>query len=155
MLVLPADHVIRDAPRFQAALAEAVALVDAVPSRLVTFGIRPTYPAESFGYLERGQALSPAGGRQGAATSPAHHVIRFREKPKADVAREYLASGNFFWNSGIFVWCASTILDALARQQPEMLTRLRTIAAANGSANFDDVLRGNSPRSAAYRLILP
>ena len=60
MAVMPADHVIRPTERFQAAIAQAVALVDAAPERIVTFGIKPTYPAESFGYIQRGDALDAA-----------------------------------------------------------------------------------------------
>jgi len=139
MLVLPADHVIRDAVAFQNSVRQAVALVDKEPNRLVTFGIRPTYAAESFGYLERGASLSQdQSGAESAdsAASPAYRVLRFREKPKAEVARQYVESGNFYWNSGIFVWQARTITEALARHQPEMLSRLQKIAATFGTADF-------------------
>jgi mannose-1-phosphate guanylyltransferase len=138
MLVLPADHVIRDQVSFQQALSQAAALVESAPGRLITFGIRPTYPAESFGYLERGEAIAPPAA-SGTSAAHTYRVVRFREKPKAEQAREYLASGNFFWNSGIFVWRAGTILDALAREHPEMIARLKTIAAAYRGADFDEV----------------
>ncbi len=135
MVVLPADHVIRDEENFRSAVRQAVRLVEEDATRLVTFGIRPSYPAESFGYLERGEPLaSPL-----AAEHPAYRVVRFREKPRADVAREYLDSGNFYWNSGIFVWRAQTILAALETQQPEMVARLRTIADHYGQADFAEV----------------
>lgn len=136
MVVLPSDHVIRDAAGFQTAVQQAATLVEADPTRLVTFGIRPTYPAESFGYLERGDAI----GAGGATNSiQAFRVARFREKPQAEVAREYLAAGNFFWNSGIFVWRASTIVASLRQHEPEMVARLETIAAAHGTPAFDEV----------------
>jgi len=135
MVVLPADHVIRDEEHFRAAIQQAVQLVEEDATRLVTFGIRPTYPAESFGYLERGARLNSAA----AGAHPAYQVLRFREKPRADVAREYLASGNFYWNSGIFVWRARTVLAALAAQQPEMVAHLQTIADRFGTAEFAEV----------------
>jgi mannose-1-phosphate guanylyltransferase len=125
MAVMPSDHVIAPAETFRAAIRQAAALVDEAPGRLVTFGIKPTYPAESFGYIQAGEPLpTPPGG------AAVHRVARFREKPPASVAREYLAAGNFLWNAGIFVWKASTILTALAERQPECLAHLERIAAA-------------------------
>lgn len=125
MAVMPSDHVIAPAAKFQDAIRQAAALVDEAPGRLVTFGIRPTYPAESFGYIQQGAALAVAPG-----AAPAHAVARFREKPPAQVATEYLAAGNYLWNAGIFVWKAATILAALRERQPECLAHLERIAAA-------------------------
>jgi mannose-1-phosphate guanylyltransferase len=125
MAVMPSDHVISPAARFQDAIRQAAALVDESPGRLVTFGIRPTYPAESFGYIQQGAALPVAAG-----AAPAHAVAWFREKPPAQVAEEYLAAGNYLWNAGIFVWKAATILAALRERQPECLAHLERIAAA-------------------------
>ena len=125
MAVMPSDHVITPAAKFQYAIRQAAALVDEAPGRLVTFGIRPTYPAESFGYIQQGAALAVAPG-----AAPAHVVARFREKPPAQVATEYLAAGNYLWNAGIFVWKAATILAALRERQPECLAHLERIAAA-------------------------
>jgi len=134
LAVMPSDHVIGTDSAFQGALRLAAKLVDDAPKRIVTFGIRPTYPAESFGYIERGEALDPK-------LPDVYRVQKFREKPKADVARDYLASGNFYWNSGIFVWKARTILDALERHQPEMFARLEAIADAWDTPQRDEVLR--------------
>lgn len=131
MLVCPSDHLIDSTEQFQDAVRLAARLVDEAPDRLVTFGIRPTYPAESFGYIERGAALSGI-----PAPQRAYAVSRFHEKPKAEKAREYLATGNFYWNSGIFVWRAATIRQALAERQPEMLAHLEAIAAARGTSQF-------------------
>jgi mannose-1-phosphate guanylyltransferase len=130
MAVMPSDHVIRPAEAFRGAIRQAAALVTEAPGRLVTFGIKPTYPAECFGYIQQGQpiAAGPAGGDVAAAA--VHQVARFREKPPASVAREYMAAGNFLWNGGIFVWKAATILAALEERQPECLAHLRRIAAA-------------------------
>lgn len=136
MVVMPADHVIRPDGVFQAAIRRAAQLVEESPERIVTFGIRPTYPAESFGYIERGVPLANAGSGESAA---AFRVRRFREKPNADVAREYVESGNFYWNSGIFVWKAATIDAALARFEPEMHVHLRAIASRLGESDFAEV----------------
>lgn len=125
MAVMPSDHVIVPADRFRAAIRQAAALVEEQPGRLVTFGIRPTYAAESFGYIQQGAALPVATG-----DAPAHAVARFREKPPRAVAEEYLAAGSYLWNGGIFVWKAATILAALRARQPECLARLEAIAAA-------------------------
>ena len=135
MAVMPSDHVIRPPETFRAALETARDLVQEDPSRLVTFGIRPTYPAESFGYIERGEAL--------ATTPDSHHafaVACFREKPKAEIAEEYLASGRFYWNSGIFVWKARTILDELAKNRPAIVEHLNKIGRAIGTPDYQSVL---------------
>ena len=134
MVVMPSDHVISPAEKFRGAIRQAEALVAAAPGRLVTFGIRPTYPAESFGYIQQGEPL-PVGPGQ----APAHTVARFKEKPPAAVAAEYLAAGTYLWNAGIFVWKAATILQALAERQPECLVHLERIAAAWDSPDRDRV----------------
>jgi mannose-1-phosphate guanylyltransferase len=134
MVVMPADHVIRPAEKFQAAIEEAAELVDESPSRIVTFGIRPNYPAEIFGYIHRGAAIR----RPGLATT-SYSVQSFKEKPDAATAAKYLASGEYYWNSGIFVWRASTILDALRKRQPEMLQHLEAIVAAWDTPKCDEV----------------
>jgi mannose-1-phosphate guanylyltransferase len=132
MLVLPADHVISPVERFQAAVQQAVKLVQEDPSLIVTFGVPPTYPAESYGYIERGDAVANDG---------TFKVKMFREKPNAATAKQYLESGKFYWNSGIFVWKAKTIWDALREFEPEMVVQLDKIVAAYGSADFPRVFR--------------
>ena len=134
MLVMPSDHVIEPAESFRAAVRQAERLVAASPGRLVTFGVRPTYPAESFGYIQQGEPLSVATGE-----APAHTVASFREKPPSKVAAEYLAAGSYLWNAGIFVWRASTILEALAERQPACLAHLQKIAAAWDSPDQERV----------------
>jgi mannose-1-phosphate guanylyltransferase len=124
MAVMPADHVIQPDAAFQQAIRQAVALVEGDDRLLVTFGIRPTYAAESFGYIERGQPLPVPGG------APVFAVRRFREKPHAQLAREFLSAGNFYWNSGIFVWKAATILAALRQLEPDLCRRVMAIAQA-------------------------
>jgi mannose-1-phosphate guanylyltransferase len=125
MAVMPADHVIRPAEKFRAAIEQAAELVGESPARIVTFGIRPTYPAEIFGYIHRGGAIRGLG-----LAAASYTVQSFKEKPDAATAGKYLASSDYYWNSGIFVWRASTILDALRKRQPEMLKHLETIVAS-------------------------
>src|SRR6185295_4648048 len=115
----------RPAEKFQAAILQAASLVDASPGRIVTFGIKPTYPAEIFGYIHRGERL----GRP-ASDAATFKVEQFKEKPDADTAKKYVESGEYYWNSGIFVWRARTILDALRERQPTMLGHLEKIVKA-------------------------
>jgi len=136
MAVMPADHVIGPAEVFRDAVRFAADLVEEKPERIVTFGIRPSYPAESFGYIERGERLRA----DAEGSPPVYRVRQFREKPDAEVARQYLESADFYWNSGIFVWKAQTILDALRTHRPEMYERLERIADAADTRDFAEVL---------------
>ncbi len=142
MVVLPADHVIQPDSQFQAAIRHAEQLVADAPGRIVTFGIRPTYPAEIYGYIEAGEPLAatPGSATANAATSAVFRVSQFREKPDAATAQTFLKQGNFFWNSGIFVWKAATILEALQTHQPQMFSHLQEIGAAIGTDRFQATL---------------
>jgi mannose-1-phosphate guanylyltransferase len=132
MAVMPADHVIRPAEKFQAAIAKAAQFVELTPTRIVTFGIKPTYPAEVFGYIHRGTQI-----RDGDVA--AYNVQQFKEKPNAATAKNYIDSGEYYWNSGIFVWRAETIVTALRQRQPEMLQHLQTIVAVWDTKERDAV----------------
>jgi mannose-1-phosphate guanylyltransferase/mannose-6-phosphate isomerase len=115
LLVLPADHLIRDAKAFVADAQRAHALARA--GRLVTFGIRPSSPATGYGYIRRG---APHDGH-----NETYAVAQFVEKPDATKAREFLQSGDFFWNSGMFVLPAKRYLEELGRYRPEILAESR------------------------------
>ena len=134
MVVLPADHVIGPKEKFQQAIRYALELVEENPKRIVTFGIRPSYPAETFGYIERADPLPSRHGMTAAT------VRCFREKPNAEQAAEYLATGQFYWNSGIFIWKAQTIFNALQEFEPTMAGHLQAIGEAIGSAEQQTVL---------------
>jgi len=134
MVVMPADHVISPDDVFQQAISFAAQLVEQSPDRIVTFGIKPTYPSESFGYIARGEPVESGDG------PPTFQVDSFREKPTADVAQQYLDAGTYYWNSGIFAWKARTILDSLEKFEPKMYTHLQRIAEAAGSDQYDEVL---------------
>lgn len=140
MAVMPSDHIIASDDAFQRAIELAAQLVEESPERIVTFGIPPTYPAESFGYIERGAVLDDTSIERPASPAPVYRVQQFREKPKAELARQYLAAGTFYWNAGIFVWKAATILRALETRQPEMVRHLQAIAAARESSHYRETL---------------
>jgi len=140
MVVMPADHVIHPENAFQNAIRFAEALVEERPQRLVTFGIRPTYAAESFGYIERGEPVESAAASFDDPPA-AFAVKQFHEKPSADVADRYLAAGTFDWNAGIFLWKARTIWDALAQYEPVMFQHLKRIADAVDKPHFPEVLK--------------
>lgn len=134
MVVMPSDHVIDSAELFQQAIAAGEALIEDDPTRIVTFGIRPSYAAESFGYIQRGRPI------ESNSTVDAFCVERFREKPDRATATQYLEAGTFFWNSGIFLWRAATILQALEKNVPEMHRHLRTISEAIGGDAYESTL---------------
>ena len=134
MLVMPADQVIRPVERFQEVMRAAVEVVDQ-DDALVTFGIKPSYPATGYGYIHRGARIAEIG------DVPVHEVSRFREKPARETAEDYLASGDYYWNSGIFCWRAATILDCLRRFTPELHQALERIAGAIATPPESTVLR--------------
>jgi mannose-1-phosphate guanylyltransferase len=136
--VLPADHVIEPAERFRELLDRGAQLARE-GRMLVTFGIRPTRPATSFGYIEPGDLLRGGTG--------ARSVVRFREKPDLETARQYVASGRFLWNSGIFVWTAASLLDAMAVGNAELEQRARDM--------MDAVRRGDRPTADAIFRRMP
>jgi mannose-1-phosphate guanylyltransferase len=118
MVVLPADHLIKDQEAFLASLDAGEAA--ACQEQLVTFGIQPSYPATGYGYIEGGDELQ----------SGMFNVKQFKEKPDVETAVQFLASGNFYWNSGMFMWKIDTILDAFAAHLPEVMPVLKSINAA-------------------------
>jgi mannose-1-phosphate guanylyltransferase len=135
MMVTPADHVIEPVQEFRRAAHVAERMVEEHPGSLVTFGIQPTYPATGYGYIERGPHI---GDRQGISV---FRVASFREKPSADLAEQWVASGHYFWNSGIFFWKARTILAALKANQPKLAQAVEHIAGAWRTAEREEVLR--------------
>ncbi len=127
MIVMPADHVIHPDEAFRATVRAAISVIDADPSAFVTFGIKPTRPETGYGYIERGESL---GAPEGIAL---HRVAQFREKPDLATAERFVADGRFAWNSGIFVWRAEAILDALAQHRPGLAAALDRIGQALGT----------------------
>jgi len=115
MLVMPADHLIKDTPTFYSAVRQAEML--ARDGMLVLFGVRPTGPETGFGYIELGNEITPF----------ANSVQRFVEKPNFATAQQYLAQGNYVWNSGMFCFTARTIIQALDDHAPSLMETARKV----------------------------
>ena len=124
LLVLAADHLIRDVARFHESIGHAQMLAE--QNQLVTFGIVPTHAETGYGYIQRGEGLNDFGFR----------VKRFVEKPDIDTAEDYLASGGYYWNSGMFLFSAQSYLEELERFQPAMVEACRA-ALAGASQDLD------------------
>jgi len=128
VVFLPADALIKDAATFGAQLKAASELA-AKQDTIVTFGIRPDSPSTRFGYLEAGAALP-----ESTATCPFFHAERFVEKPDAARAEEYLKTGKYFWNAGIFLWKVSTFMREARRSKPELAKFIEDFPKENGEA---------------------
>ncbi len=137
--VLTADHLIKPVELFQKTLLSAAAAAAAEPV-LYTFGIRPTYAATCYGYLERGEKITQDQGVEH------YRLLRFKEKPDKATAREYLETGRYYWNSGMFVWSAGTILAEYERQLPEYLQHLGPVVEQDCTAGWDEALRAGFER---------
>jgi mannose-1-phosphate guanylyltransferase len=140
MAVMPADHVIEPAQLFHRAAHVAEQMVQEHPGAIVTFGIVPTFASTGYGYIERGPETAV---RQGV---PVFHVASFREKPREALAKEFVASGRYFWNSGIFFWRADTILDALRANRPALADAAGLLADAWTTPRRDATLAREYPR---------
>lgn len=116
-----ADHLIEPLAEFAARLETAFAIAEADPSALVTLGVVPTSPHTGYGYLHRGAPLEGFAG--------AYEVAEFAEKPAREVAESYLASGEYWWNAGMFVWRAETLLEQLQLLLPQTHATVRDLAA--------------------------
>lgn len=133
MIVLPSDHLITQKQMYVDTLKIAIS-VSKEGENLVTIGITPTYPETGYGYINYGKS------NYSEKHSNVYAVERFVEKPNIEKAKEYLESGNYIWNSGMFVWKASTILKNFKQLLPETFEGLMDIKSAIGKNNFEDVL---------------
>jgi mannose-1-phosphate guanylyltransferase len=132
MVVLPADHLIKDIAGFQKTLRTAAAAARQ-SGELVTIGIQPTWACPGFGYIEMGAALVVKEAKDGPAV---HDVTRFREKPNAELAEQFLRQGNFRWNAGMFIWTIPAIVAALRRHAPELGAFVSRIHAGDDFAKL-------------------
>jgi mannose-1-phosphate guanylyltransferase len=127
--VFPSDHVIADEPRFLKSLQKGITLA-AAGDNIVVLGIEPQRPETGYGYIETGDLTSD---------DTALHVRRFIEKPNLNRAEEFVAAGNYYWNSGMFLWSARTLANAVREHLPETAPLLESIAAAYGTPRFEEV----------------
>ena len=134
MCIFPSDHFIRDEAVFTATLKEAIEVADAEDA-LLTLGITPTFPSTGYGYIrfDKGE------------TALAKKVLEFKEKPDFATAESYLASGEYAWNSGMFVWKASVILEEFRRLLPDVYACLGQIEKALGTEAEADVINAVYP----------
>ena len=116
MMVLPSDQLIQDCVAFQAVLRDALTTAE-ISDGLVTIGIQPTWPCPSYGYIERGAPAKIAGMD---CKHPPFEVKRFREKPDAELAAQFLKQGGFSWNAGMFVWSLPTVIQQLETHAPAL-----------------------------------
>src|SRR5579883_1896653 len=160
MAVLPSDHFIGDAEKYRR-IVRAALTVAADPGRMVVLGIPPTRPETGFGYVERlaGAQEPPIEQPFPELGFPVFAVRRFTEKPKYDVAERYAASGNHYWNAGMFFWRASTYLQNLERFLPKTRAALESLAAFIGKRNYGRRLRAIYPQleniSVDYAILEP
>ncbi|HKO10330.1 MAG TPA: mannose-1-phosphate guanylyltransferase [Acidobacteriaceae bacterium] len=126
--IFPSDHVIADQGAFVDIISRAIRLA-AAGENIVVLGIEPTRPETGYGYIETGAELETGVLR----------VRRFTEKPNLEKAEEFVAAGNFYWNSGMFVWSARTLANAVREYLPETAPLLEEIAAAWGKPEFERV----------------
>ena len=139
LAVLPADHYIAQ-PEPYRRMVRAALDVAREPGRMVVLGIPPTRPETGFGYVERqGESITKHG-------APVYAVRRFTEKPQLAMAKEYVASGNFHWNAGMFFWRASTYLDALREFLPATYTLLEELARHIGRTSYAAKLKRTYPQ---------
>jgi mannose-1-phosphate guanylyltransferase len=126
MMVLPSDQLIRNTAAYQSVMRDALATAGKSDG-LVTIGIRPTWACPSYGYIERGAPSAIPGL---TCAHPPCEVKRFREKPAAEVAAQFLSSGGFSWNAGMFVWALPTVIQQLTLHAPELAAFVADIRAA-------------------------
>ncbi|HSV12941.1 MAG TPA: sugar phosphate nucleotidyltransferase [Tepidisphaeraceae bacterium] len=138
--VVTADHVIEPIDTFQAAIKTAFNVTAEYPNALVTFGIVPTYGHTGLGYVHRGEQLKLRDGAAGA-----YKVLAFKEKPDKPTADRYVESGRYYWNSGMFVWRADTVLNEIATLLPESYKGLSAIADAWDTPRREEVLNAIYP----------
>ncbi len=133
MVVLTADHFIRDVENFRRALSAAAQVAE--KGHLVTLGITPSFPSTGFGYIQQGEQLYEVDG------FAVFRALRFTEKPTAETAFQMVESGLYTWNSGMFIWRVDRIMDEFARQMPDLYDVLMQIDAVLGTPAYEPTLR--------------
>lgn len=135
MLITPADHYIKDVPTLTQVFNTAIDVAEK-SNKLVTIGIKPTFPSTGFGYIKY----------QSDDVGPAKAVLEFREKPSFETAQEYVSSGEYTWNSGMFIWKASVILAKFEQYIPDIYADLEKIGEAMGTDRERQVIEEVYPK---------
>jgi len=146
MAVLTADHIIENLPLFHMLLATAFPLAE--QNHLVTLGIKPTYPATGYGYIKAGKKFG---------STESCLVEKFVEKPNEKLASQYFQDGNYFWNSGMFIWRADRILKEFNSQMPELFGKLNQISVRIERPGFEfdffDIWASIKPQTIDYGIM--
>ncbi len=137
--VLTADHVIGNRPLFQRTLREGLKLASKLDI-LITIGIQPTFPSTGFGYVEAGDVLAENNG------ITIHKARRFVEKPDLPTAEEYVKSGHYFWNGGMFIWSLASLYKALGQFRPQLLPMTERVAKARTPAQLEAAMDAEYPK---------
>ena len=140
MVVLSADHVIEPQDVFCDTIRFAAELVEESPEHLVTLSVKPTTAATSYGYIEQSAKINSPTCQKWSHFAEAFKVSRFHEKPDKETAENFVQSGKYNWNAGIFVWKARRIYELIAKHQPDMAQRLDKIANVFDKSDYDDIL---------------
>jgi mannose-1-phosphate guanylyltransferase len=145
--LFPSDHVIADPDQYRATLIRGIEIA-AAGENIIVLGIRPTRPETGYGYIEAGtpEAAAPKAGALDHQGALPLRVRRFTEKPDLGMAKQFLDAGNYFWNSGMFLWRADTLANALREHLPDTALFLEKIAAAYGTRKFADTFRKLYPK---------
>jgi mannose-1-phosphate guanylyltransferase len=134
--VVTADQIIKPDEVFQQAIKDALAFVNKNPEKMITFGIKPTFPSTLLGYIKCSGAKKIPD-----CQNKIYSVEEFKEKPNEETAKQYLDDGKYFWNSGMFVWKAKTILANIEKYLPQAIEPLAKIRAAWNTPNQQQVLK--------------
>jgi len=133
MVVLPADHLINDHETFRNTIKTAAEYASAREC-LITIGIKPTYPETGYGYIQRGPEITRKAGK------PLYKVKTFAEKPNLETARRFVESGDFLWNSGMFIWSTNLIVEQFKEYEPDIYHGIEQMRAAVGTPAFDETV---------------
>ncbi len=136
MVVLPADHIIRNVRRFQEVLRVAIQAAQE-PDSLITIGIKPTHPETGYGYIQFEGHVD----EMNAEPLRTYRVKAFAEKPNLETAERFIAAGDFLWNSGMFIWRADSIIHAVQKYLPQLYTAFRPLMDAIDTEREAEMLR--------------
>lgn len=138
IVVSPSDHIVMDVAEFQRVISSSLQFAGETDS-IITLGMKPTRPETGYGYIQANLSLSSAGNKE------LFPVDRFREKPDLETAKEYVAQNNFFWNSGVFVWSANTIVNAFRIYEPQLAEIFESMMPVYGTDKEQEAINEKFP----------